>query len=52
MLREVIAKATAANVTAMIILIAAVAYAIYYKDMELIKALALVGAGYLFGKKM
>jgi hypothetical protein len=49
-LKELIGRASVANVTAAIILICAAAYAVYAKDVEILKYLSAFGAGYLFSK--
>jgi len=48
--REVISKASVANIVAGIVILGAVFYGIYYQNVELIKSLALFGCGYLFGR--
>lgn len=49
-IKEAISKTTAANFVATVILIGTVAYAVYYKDVEMLKYLAPFAAGYLFGR--
>jgi hypothetical protein len=44
-----LSKTTMANVTASLILIGALLYAVLNKDIELLKSLALFSAGWLFG---
>lgn len=49
MIKDLIKKTTIANVVAGAVIIAAVVYAIIYRDTEMIKNLALVSSGWLFG---
>jgi hypothetical protein len=49
-LKELISRASVANVTAAIILIGSVVYAVWTRDVEMLKYLAPFAAGYLFGR--
>jgi hypothetical protein len=44
-----LSKTSIANITASIILIGSLVYAVLHKDIELLKSLALFSAGWLFG---
>jgi hypothetical protein len=49
-LKELISRASVANITAAIILICAAAYAVYAKDIEILKYLSAFAGGYLFSR--
>jgi len=48
--KDALSKTTAANIGALVVICGAVAYALWTKDVEVLKSLALVAAGYLFGR--
>jgi len=50
-LKEIISKASIANVVAGIVVVAGLIYAFYTSNQELMKTITLVGLGYLFGRK-
>ena len=47
---ELLKKTTIANVVAGAVMLIAAAYAAYSGDTSMLKELALIGAGYLFGR--
>jgi hypothetical protein len=48
--RELVSRASVANLTAAIILIGTTIYAVWTRDVELLRYLAPFAAGYLFGR--
>jgi len=49
-IRSALSKTTAANIGALIVIIGGLVYGILFRDPEVVKSLALFGAGYLFGR--
>ena len=49
-IRSALSKTTAANIGALIVITGGLVYGILFKDPEVVKSLALFGAGYLFGR--
>jgi len=49
-IKQVLTKTTAANVGALIVIVGGLVYGILFRDPEVVKSLALFGAGYLFGR--
>jgi hypothetical protein len=49
-LREVVSRATLANVAAFIIAVTGFAYGVYTRNTELVRDILLIALGYLFGK--
>jgi hypothetical protein len=49
-LREVVSRATLANVAAFIITVAGFAYGIYMRNDELVRNILMLAIGFLFGK--
>jgi len=48
-LRDLFKRTTLANVVAAIVIVVSVAYAVHIGDSELLKNIALIAVGYLFG---
>jgi len=48
--KELLSRSSIANVVAGIVIVGALAYSLYYEDVEMLKYLAMFSAGYLFGK--
>ena len=49
-IRSALSKTTTANIGALIVIIGGLVYGILFRDPEVVKSLALFGAGYLFGR--
>lgn len=45
-------KSTIANVVAATVIVSAIGYAVYSGNSEMVKELALIGTGYLFGRSI
>jgi len=49
-IKDALSRTTAANIGALIAIIGGLVYGILFRDPEVVKSLALFGAGYLFGR--